>query len=59
MSNLPPGVTESNIPGNRPEDVEWDKFFVWFTDFADTFGINPAEAKEIVEAGMAAKGWVI
>lgn len=25
LSNLPPGVTESMIPGNRPEDVLWDR----------------------------------
>lgn len=25
-SNLPPGVTEDMIPGNRPEDVRWEKF---------------------------------
>ncbi len=25
-SNLPPGVTESMLPGNRPEDVRWDEF---------------------------------
>lgn len=24
-SNLPPGVTESMIPGNRPEDEAWDR----------------------------------
>ena len=24
-SNLPPGVTESMIPGNRPEDIAWEK----------------------------------
>ena len=24
--NLPPGVTDSMIPGNRPEDVAWEKF---------------------------------
>jgi len=23
-SNLPPGVTDSMIPGNRPQDEEWD-----------------------------------
>lgn len=23
-SNLPPGVTEGMIPGNRPEDAEWE-----------------------------------
>jgi hypothetical protein len=25
MTNLPPGVTESMIPGNRPEDVRADE----------------------------------
>lgn len=25
-SNLPPGVTESMIPGNRPEDLWFDTF---------------------------------
>jgi len=25
--NLPPGVTESMIPGNRPEDESWDNFY--------------------------------
>jgi len=24
MSNLPPGVSESDIPGNRPEDMEYE-----------------------------------
>ena len=28
-SNLPPGVTESMIPGNRPEDLEWEALFDW------------------------------
>ena len=23
--NLPPGCSESDIPGNRPEDAEWDE----------------------------------
>ena len=25
LSNLPPGVSDSDIPGNRPEDVVWEK----------------------------------
>lgn len=25
-SNLPPGVSEGMIPGNRPEDEEWEEF---------------------------------
>ena len=24
--NLPPGCEEYMIPGNRPEDIAWDKF---------------------------------
>lgn len=24
-SNLPPGVTEGMIPGNRPEDIEFER----------------------------------
>lgn len=26
-SNLPPGVSVSDIPGNRPEDIRFDKVF--------------------------------
>ena len=26
-SNLPPGVTESMLPGNRPDDLWWDIFY--------------------------------
>ena len=24
-NNLPPGVTEAMIPGNRPQDIEWEQ----------------------------------
>jgi len=27
MSNLPPGVTESMIPGNRPIDEHWERWW--------------------------------
>lgn len=27
LSNLPPGCSVSDIPGNRPEDEAWDKWF--------------------------------
>ena len=26
LSNLPPGCRESDIPGNRPEEVAWEEF---------------------------------
>lgn len=32
MSNLPPGVTDSMLPGNTPEDVAWGEFFVWLEE---------------------------
>ena len=36
MSFLPPGVNASDIPGNRPEDVAWDRLHEWIDDtFAD------------------------
>ena len=27
MSNLPPGVTDDMIPGNRPEDIEFQNAY--------------------------------
>lgn len=41
ISNLPPGVTESMIPGNRPEDEEWDHLIDWL----DGLGLSPAEIR--------------
>lgn len=31
-SNLPPGCRVSDIPGNRPEDVEWEDIMLNFFD---------------------------
>lgn len=33
--SLPPGVTDSMIPGNTPEDVEWDQMLDAINDDAD------------------------
>jgi hypothetical protein len=38
--NLPPGVTESMIPGNRPEDIAWEK--AWET-LEKRLGRKPTE----------------
>lgn len=38
MSNLPPGVSDSMIPGNRPEDVEYDRATTALTELAADFG---------------------
>jgi len=31
-SNLPPGCSEWHIPGNRPEDVAWERMFEKISD---------------------------
>ena len=48
LSNLPPGVTESMIPGNRPEDWAWDKLWDWIQDT----GLTPEEIREAIETWM-------
>ena len=49
-SNLPPGVTESMIPGNRPEDEAWDKFADVFME--KTEGMEPEDWYFIMEMGL-------
>lgn len=44
-SNLPPGVTDSMIPGNRPEDAEFDAKVERITD-------------RIMQAGPADAAWL-
>lgn len=44
--NLPPGVRECDIPGNRPEDVAWDHY--WDSErpeflFRDHYGRDAKE----------------
>lgn len=44
-SNLPPGVTEGMIPGNRPEDLKEEAFWEVFLDKIDSEKIEiPEEA---------------
>lgn len=44
MSNLPPGVTDSMIPGNRPEDAEWDRFYAMVGEDCEQAGLDAAQA---------------
>jgi hypothetical protein len=47
-SNLPPGVTESMIPGNRPED-EWQDQFWDLLELPDwAFDYTPSEFAELI-----------
>jgi len=54
LSNLPPGVTESMIPGNRPEDQEdYERFVIFLSEeeinklegFVALQGLVPAEKR--------------
>ena len=38
-SDLPPGVHEFMLPGNTPEDKEWETLFDWLYDC----GLTPQE----------------
>lgn len=38
-SNLPPGVSEGMLPGNRPEDLAWERAWEW----ADEMVINHSD----------------
>ena len=42
MSNLPPGVTEAMLPGNRPWDIEIEKLFDELDGMIVTF-LNDSE----------------
>ena len=53
FSNLPPGVTESMIPGNRPENQSWDDFIEWvYDEFVDS-ELSVDEAYLAIKMGIA------
>lgn len=51
-SNLPPGVTDSMIPGNRPEDTAWEKLHEQVDADCEAAGLDPELATEIWNAGF-------
>jgi hypothetical protein len=53
-SNLPPGVTESMIPGNRPEDRAFDEATEWGIDQFVGAGFDGADIRRAVKIGIAA-----
>ena len=53
-SNLPPGVTEGMLPGNRPEDWGWDALLDDISSDSDTLGLDADEARIIWEMGKKA-----
>ena len=57
LSNLPPGVTDNMIPGNRPEDKEWDEFHEWIDEIAEVYGIwNADDFMDIILEALKESG---
>jgi hypothetical protein len=48
-SNLPPGVTENMIPGNRPEDMAEEAFWEALYDGLTTERVEAIEADEFLQ----------
>ena len=53
-SNLPPGVRECDIPGNRPEDGLWEAFTDWAVEQLCNSGLTIEESRRAVIVGIAA-----
>ena len=49
-SNLPPGCSVSDIPGNRPEDARWDRIMEALGE------LSIDDAERAVAMGIAALG---
>ena len=54
MNNLPPGVRDSDIPGNRPEDAALDILFECISRDMDTYAMDGRQALDVWRDGMAA-----
>jgi hypothetical protein len=54
MSNLPPGVTVSMLPGNTSDDAAWEKFENWALNTIVDSGLDLEESYRAIEAGIAA-----
>lgn len=55
-SNLPPGVSASDIPGNRPEDMESDALLNKIIDDIDKKGYSIEEAHQAWKYGQMLLG---
>lgn len=52
MNNLPPGVNEGMIPGNRQEDMDWDIFLEWAYDQFEESDLSVEDCRAAVKAGI-------
>lgn len=46
MTNLPPGVSDSMIPGNRPEDLLADRISEALSGLVADFGVTYDESQD-------------
>lgn len=53
-SNLPPGVTDSMIPGNTPEDVAWEQLHEMIDDDCANGELSDMDAHVAWKLGFAA-----
>lgn len=53
-SNLPPGCTDSMIPGNRPEDEAWERLFEIIGKESGDYGMTDSDALCAWKLGFAA-----
>ena len=57
LSNLPPGVTDNMIPGDRPEDIAWEEFYEkWLPDVLAEAGLTVEEAKSKITLALIFPG---
>jgi len=59
--NMPPGVNENDIPGNRPEDAAWERFIEALGDAVVDPWDDSTEIRACLEAAYQAAydtGWV-
>jgi len=47
-SNLPPGIVDGMLPGNRPEDIEFEEFVEWLSEWMDMEGASCEEVKQFL-----------
>ena len=52
-NNLPPGVNDYDIPGNRTEDLEWESFFDEVVRDSDKFAIDISDIYKIWKNGLS------
>ncbi len=53
-TDLPPGVTEGMLPGNRPEDVAWEQVFTTIEENAMKDNMSDMDVYTAWKLGLAA-----